>query len=241
MKKQFSNGAELQSNIEAVLFLNGEPMKISRLAKIFGVGEREVEEALDLLRDNLSGRAAPALQENRCGRGIRLVEKDGAVALATSPESAPFTRGLIEEEFDSSLTRAALETVSIVVYRGPVSRADIDYIRGVNSSFILRNLLVRGLVERIPNPRDSRSYLYRPTFALLRHLGVQSPEELPEFGSFNEKIDDFAESSDNEKGAGEAPAEPERGEQAAEASFAAENKNENEEHQDNIDIGAGGV
>ncbi len=207
--------------------MKGEPTKIARLAKIFGTEEGEIKEALGSLRENLSG------------RGIRLMEKDGAFSLATSPESAPFTRALVEEEFDSSLTKAALETMSIVVYRGPVSRADIDYIRGVNSSFILRNLLVRGLVERAANPRDSRSYLYKPSFALLRHLGVQNLEELPDYGNFNEKMEEFVRAAEAEKRSGEP--EHDSGEEGGADIAGAANKDENEKRQNNIDIGSGGV
>jgi segregation and condensation protein B len=74
-----------------------------------------------------------------------------------------------------------LETISIIAYKGPVSRAEIDYIRGVQSNFILRNLQIRGLVEKITNEKDHRSFLYRPTFELLQFLGVSRIEDLPEY------------------------------------------------------------
>ncbi len=71
--------------------------------------------------------------------------------------------------------------MTIVLYRGPIARSQIDYIRGVNSTFTLRNLLIRGLIERIPNPKDSRGFLYRPTFDLMNHLGITRIENLPEY------------------------------------------------------------
>ncbi|MBI2099909.1 MAG: SMC-Scp complex subunit ScpB, partial [Candidatus Vogelbacteria bacterium] len=81
--------------------------------------------------------------------------------------------------------------LTIVLYKGPLTRAEIDYIRGVNSSFILRHLSIRGLVERIPNPKDARSFLYRPTFDLFQHLGLSKIEELPEYGELISQLENL--------------------------------------------------
>ena len=105
---------------------------------------------------------------------------------------------LCKEELSRDLGKAGLETLSIVLYRGPITRSGIDYIRGVNSTFILRNLLIRGLVEKIPNPNDQRSFLYRATFDLLSHLGIPRVEDLPEYGNTNESIEKFIEEFSNE-------------------------------------------
>jgi len=74
-----------------------------------------------------------------------------------------------------------LEVLSIVAYRGPISRMDVEAIRGVNCSFTLRSLLMRGLLERIDNPADNRSYLYKISFDFLKKMGVESVEKLPDF------------------------------------------------------------
>lgn len=173
------NEKNLEIHVEALLFLKGEPMSIKYLAKILEVKERAVEEALETLEKNL------------INRGIKLIKKEDSVALATSPESAEFAKKLVSEEFDSELSKPGLEILSIIIYKGPVSRADINYIRGVESTFSIRNLLVRGLIERIPNPKDSRSFLYKPSFDLLRHLGIGKIEDMPEYGEFNKKMDEF--------------------------------------------------
>lgn len=178
---------KLNTYIEAILFLKGEPVTLRYLSKLLGREISEIKEALDELKEKLNG------------RGLCVVEKDESVVLATSPELSDFTKKLTEEELDSKLSKAGLETLSIILYRGPVSRADIDYIRGVNSAFIVRNLLVRGLVERASNPRDNRSYLYKPSFKLLRYLGVKNIEELPEYGDFDEKIKSFNNQFTEEK------------------------------------------
>ena len=171
----------LNTYVEAILFLKGEPVALRYLSKLLDKKDFEIKEAIIELKEKLDG------------RGLCIVEKDESFMLATSPELSNFTKKLTEEEFDSKLSKAGLETLSIILYRGPVSRADIDHIRGVNSAFIVRNLLVRGLVERTSNPRDNRSYLYKPSFQLLRYLGIKNIEELPEYGDFDEKIKSFNE------------------------------------------------
>ncbi len=175
----------LDAHIEAILFVKGEPMPVSGLVKILNATEKEIEGALAVLSEKLSE------------RGIRLVRKEKSVTLASSPESSEFARLLLEDEVDSKLTKVGLETLAIVVYKGPVSRPEIDYIRGVNSAFILRNLLIRGLVERIANPNDSRSFLYKPSFKLLQYLGIGNISELPEYGDFNKKMEEFVEESES--------------------------------------------
>jgi segregation and condensation protein B len=182
----------LENNIEALLFLKGEPMTIKQLAKILETNEEEIKNAVDFLGQKISD------------RGIRLVKKDNSFALATSPDSSKFTKTLIEEEFNSDLSKASLEVITIVAYKGPINRAEIDYIRGVNSSFTLRNLTIRGLVERIPNSKDNRSFLYRPSFQLLQYLGIKEIKELPEFQISGEKLDNFIkEKDDNETNNGD--------------------------------------
>lgn len=172
---------ELINNIEAVLFLKGEPISTEELTKILESTKEEVEQGLLDLEQNLSE------------RGIRLVRKENDVMLATSPESSKYTNEIIKREFNSDLTKTSLEVLAIIVYKGPVKRSDIDYIRGVNSAYTIRNLMIRGLVERITDPKDSRSYIYKPTMQLLQYLGVGKLEDLPDFKSFNEKIEKFVE------------------------------------------------
>jgi segregation and condensation protein B len=113
-----------------------------------------------------------------------LVRKGSEVAIGTRGEAGALIQTLAKEELSKDLGKAGLETIAIVLYQGPVTRARIDYIRGVNSSFMLRHLLVRGLVERTPNPEDQRSYLYQPSFALLQQLGLKRLEDLPNYEAF---------------------------------------------------------
>ena len=119
------------------------------------------------------------------------METDEEIMLGTAKELSPLIEQITKEELIKDLGKAGLETLSIVLYQGPISRAGIDYIRGVNSQFILRNLLIRGLIERVDNPADSRSFLYKPTLALLSHLGISSIAELPEYEQVKKDIENF--------------------------------------------------
>lgn len=159
----------LKSIIESLLFVSGEPIKIKKLAKLCDRPMPEVENAL------------MELQNEYRKRGLRILKKDSKVQMVTAPELAEYAQKLIKSELQEDLSRASLETLAVIAYRGPISRAQIEDIRGVNSSFILRKLLIRGLVERIINPKSKRSYLYKISFDFLKRLGVEKIEDLPDF------------------------------------------------------------
>ncbi len=169
----------LASKIESVLFYKAEPMKIKNLAQILGVDENQISEAIQILSNDLQG------------RGLRVISKDDAVVLVTSPDNSDIIKNLQKEELSKNLSKAALETLSIVIYKGPIRRSEIDYIRGVNSQFSLRLLLVRGLIEKISDPNDERSYLYKPSFELFAHLGIQKIEDIPDFAKVVAEIESF--------------------------------------------------
>jgi segregation and condensation protein B len=159
----------LSSKIESILFFKGEPVSTKQLAEILNVKEGEISDALNLLKESFKD------------RGICLIKNDNKVMLGTSPEMHEIIENLKKEELSRDIGKAGIETLSIVLYKGPVRKSEIDYIRGVNSGSILRNLMIRGLVERKSDENDQRSYLYIPTFELLSFLGVSSLEELPEY------------------------------------------------------------
>lgn len=176
----------LEPLIEALLFWKAEPLSVKKLAEACGRSEGEVQDALKLLENSLAN------------RGVKLIWKDDEVMLGTAPEAAELIEKLTKEELSRDLGKAGLETLSIVLYKGPLTRAEIDYIRGVNSSFILRNLQIRDLVEKISDPSDARRFLYRPTFALLQHLGVTKVEDLPEYGTLVDELQKLTEAKPND-------------------------------------------
>ena len=166
----------LDQKIEAILFFRGESVTLKKLADILQISLDEVKVGLETLKNRLQNSA------------LTVVTKDNEVMLATRAEASPLIEWLVKEELSRDLGKAGLETLSIVLYKGPISRREIDYIRGVNSQFILRNLQVRGLVEKITDEKDERRFLYRPTFELLQMLGVSNIKDLPEYGKVQEEL-----------------------------------------------------
>ena len=175
----------LDTILEALLFVKTEPISKKKIAEILKAEETEVDEAVAALKEKLSG------------RGIRLVQIGDSVVLGTAPEASETIESLFKEELERDLGRAGLETISIILYKAPVPKSEIDFIRGVNSQFILRNLLIRGLVERIPSS-SGRGGAYRPTLDLLRYLGVTKVEELPDYESATAAIKNYKASMDEE-------------------------------------------
>ena len=167
---------ELSQKIEAILFWKAEPVSFKKLASLLEVDLGSIKTALESLKTSLQG------------RGITMVQTDEEVTLGTAKELSTLIETLTKEELVRDLGKAGLETLSIILYQGPISRTDIDYIRGVNSQFIIRNLLIRGLVERVSDEKDARVFLYKPTLSLLSHLGISKIEELPEFEQVRKEI-----------------------------------------------------
>ena len=177
---------ELEKKIEAILFWRGEPISRKKLAEILKTGQTEINEAIEKLKENLRD------------RGIVLVENGNDITLGTAPELSSLIEKLQKEELNKELSKASLETLSIILYKSGVSRAEIDYIRGVNSSFILRALSVRGLVEREMDPKDNRRYIYKPSFELMSYMGIKSLEELPDWAEVNGSMEIAAKNLEEE-------------------------------------------
>ncbi len=162
----------LLSSLESLLFVSGDPVSLEKLAKVLDVTEQEIFEALRHLSERYTTDARS---------GLMLISDKKTALLATKPENAMVLESLTKSTLQESMSKAALEVLAIIAYRAPVSRAEIDAIRGVNCSFTLRNLLLRDLISREGNPSDSRGYLYRPTLRFLQVLGLQSISELPSY------------------------------------------------------------
>jgi len=176
----------LKSIVESILFLSGEPLKLSKISKTTGAAKAEVENAILALQNDYSlGK-----------RGLIILKKEDEFQMATNPENSSYIDQLVKSEMQESLSRAALEVLSIVAYRGPITRSEIEAIRGVNSSYTVRSLMLRGLMERIENPNDSRGYLYKISFDFLKKLGIDSVEKLPDFEALSkdDRIDSIINS-----------------------------------------------
>lgn len=161
-----------QAGLEALLFISGEPVLRARLRALLDLDEASFEKEVAALRERYAGNPES---------GLMLIEHDGKIELATKPSAGKLVESLTKSTLQESLSKAALEVLSIIAYRGPIARAEIEAIRGVNCSYTLRALLLRGLIERQGNPDDARGYLYRPAFAFLEHLGVARVQDLPDY------------------------------------------------------------
>lgn len=179
----------LSALFEAMLFSHGDPISAKKLAVAALVSEAEAKGALAELSRELED------------RGIVLIEKDGEWQLGTNPKFAAEIETLMKREFSEELSRAALEVLAIIAYKGPITRVEIEYVRGVNSSFSIRNLLLRGLVERNEHPHDARTWLYRVSFDFLKYLGLTRIEDLPQFSELHksriEILEEGRKTSDN--------------------------------------------
>ncbi len=176
----------IQSKIEALLFAYGEALDVKRIVQILGVSETDARHACDALAQKY---------EQDASRGLCMVRHDDSYQLGTKSDHYALIDACIKQDFQQDLSNASLEALSIVLYRAPISRAEIDAIRGVNSSFIVRNLLLRGLVERMPDTKGHHVFLYKPTTQLLQLLGVSSCESLPDFDTLKQKCDILLEQS----------------------------------------------
>jgi len=165
-------------SLEALLFVSGEPMTLKELARLVNTDKREVAHALDALKETLAD------------HGIRLLQNEDTYSLVTAPETSEVSGRIAKERLEGDLTRSQLETLAIILWKGRVSRSSIDYVRGVNSAFALRALLIRGLIERSQDEKDARIFLYRPTTDLFKYLGVTSSAELPSYDDIAKDLKD---------------------------------------------------
>lgn len=164
--------------IEGFLFYKSAPQKKQTIIKLFDISEEDFARALIILKERLLVGAT------------RIVETETEIQLVTCPEMAPIIEAMRKNELKADIGKAGAETLAIILYRAPVSRAEIDRVRGVSSSFILRNLLIRGLIERVQD-KNNGSSKFTVTPALLAHLGVTHKHELPDFARISDVLEQF--------------------------------------------------
>lgn len=173
--------AELRPALEAILMVSDEPLDQVRLASVVGHPVTEVEDALQ----ELAGEYAAQ------GRGFDLRAVAGGWRFYSRPEFAAVVESFVLDGQQSRLTQAALETLSVVAYKEPVSRARVSAIRGVNVDGVMRTLLSRGLVEECGQDEHSGANLYRTTSYFLERIGITSLDELPELAPYLPDMDDL--------------------------------------------------
>ena len=151
------------------------------MVALLHIKEEEVSSLADTLMGKLGADSAS---------GLMLLRNGDALQLVTKPEFKDTGEKIVQEEFREELTPASLETLSLVAYLGPVSRPTIDYVRGVNSSFTMRSLLMRGLVERF-HPETGHAYEYRVSFDFLKHMGLDDVRHLPDYEKYRDILKKF--------------------------------------------------
>ncbi len=176
----------IDSQIEALLFALGRPLSRAELQKMLGAKEADIEEALKMLTERKGG--------------VVLIDDGKEVELRTGGGSSALIERVRKEEYTREIGKAGLEALSAVLYRGPLTRSEIDFIRGVNSSQTLRTLTLRGLVRKVENDKERNlpagrrgSFLYEPTTELLSELGVARAQDLPEYAEVRAKLQTLEE------------------------------------------------
>jgi len=166
---------KIMSALESVLFVSGEPLKLGQLVKVLGLDVAEVEKGLAALREKYASGQS----------GLMLARKGDEAQLVSRPENAEFVEQLTKSQLQENLSTVAMEVLSIIAYRGPISKPEIEAIRGVNCNYTLRNLLLRGLIEKSDNPRDSRGFVYHIAFEFLKKMGLEGVEKMPNYATLS--------------------------------------------------------
>lgn len=169
--------------IQAILFATAEHFTIQKLSELLEITTEEVSAALTNLAENLTS------------QGIILIQDEKHITLATHPSQSAIIEKIRKEELSKDLSKASAETLAIVLYRNGTSKAEIELIRGVNATYSLRALQMRGLIEARGAGRIS---MYYPTLTLLQHFGIQSIDELPNFSETKAKIETLLQNTNTE-------------------------------------------
>jgi segregation and condensation protein B len=173
--------ADLRPSLEAILMVADQTLDAVTLATAAGYPVADVEQAL----------ADLAEEYTRQGRGFELRNVAGGWRYYTREEYAAVVEGFVLEGQQARLTQAALETLAVVAYKQPVSRARVSAIRGVNVDGVMRTLLTRGLVEEAGHDGEHGATLYRTTGYFLERIGITSLDELPELAPYLPEMDDL--------------------------------------------------
>ncbi len=161
---------DLESKIESLLFVSSGLTSISQLAKALEITDTQAENALSNLEDHYK----------QGGHGLRLMHIKSRVQLTTAPEMSKTIETYLGLEATSTLSQAALETLAIIAYKQPVTRPEVDVIRGVNSDAVLRTLLSKGLIEELGRAESpGRPIYYGTSPEFLQYFGLESLDMLP--------------------------------------------------------------
>ena len=177
---------ELRPSLEALLMVADQPLDDLSLATAVGYPADQVGAALTELAEEYTEQ----------GRGFELRNVAGGWRFYTREEYAAVVEGFVLDGQQARLTQAALETLAVVAYKQPVSRARVSAIRGVNVDGVMRTLLNRGLVEEAGTDQETGAHLYRTSSYFLERIGINSIEELPDLAPFLPTVEEFGDESE---------------------------------------------
>ncbi len=183
---------DIASIIESLILASGKPLTIDELAKFLEVEVEDIKQAIATLEEKY----------NQEYSGVHLAVNNKKIQFISNPKNADYLYSYFQEELSGELTRPALETLTIIAYRQPISKEELEQIRGVNCSLIIRNLLIRGLIE-VEENKENLAPVYSVTMDFLRHLGISSVEELPDFAKLNsdENLQKLIQNTNNDESA----------------------------------------
>ena len=164
----------LKSKIESILFISVRPLSATKIAELVGSDKEEVKKELDNL----------FIEYNQKEKGINLQKIGSNYQMVSNAENSKLISEFLKEEVTGELTPASLETLTVIAYRGPITKTELEMIRGVNCSIILRNLMIRGLIEEIEDKKNMVQK-YQITFDFLKHLGLTETAQLPDYDKLN--------------------------------------------------------
>ncbi len=182
MKKKYkedtsSRQEDIKYKIEALLFAAGKPLAYPKLFRLLDAKETIIKNAVKELKEEYI----------RGKRGIHILDRTNTVEMVTNAAYGSVVSGLLSFEKEEQLSPSVLETLTIIAYRGPITRAQVELIRGVGSQYALRNLVIRGLVIQKQDSEDFRQSMYEISEQFLKHMGITSVEELPEFSELSKQ------------------------------------------------------
>lgn len=160
----------LKSQLESLLLVAAKPLSLKELSSLLDIEAREVESSLRLLADGY--------EESACG--FRIISQADKYQLASAPDNAEVVKKFLQSETAGELSQPSLEALTIIAYRGPISKFDLERIRGVNCSLIIRNLLLRGLIEE-KFDRSKNENTYQVSLEFVKFLGISRLSDLPDY------------------------------------------------------------
>ncbi|MEK7168060.1 MAG: SMC-Scp complex subunit ScpB [Patescibacteria group bacterium] len=178
-----------KKQIESLLFISHKPLSLSEISKLVSLDKKETEKIILGLMEEYKQRNG----------GMVIIQIEDKFQMATSGDTSELISKFVKSEMTGELTKPSLEALTVIAYRGPISKAELELIRGVNCSLILRNLLMRGLIEAKEDKAKGVT-IYQITFDFLKFLGLSSQKDLPDFEKLNQNnnLDKLLSSVKNE-------------------------------------------